>query len=419
MAATPTRAGVPSQTPARGWRPPAPSDASARTVGSWAFAGVAVSSLGGPLALAALVVPAVTADAAASGGLTAIAAAVVFGAPLAIWLRYARHLTPDAERRGPAGGLYAFVHAAAGRRVALVQAAVWTFSYLLYIVYTTVQIVYDLLPQVLPGERPYRTLLALLIPVTIAAVMIAGRAAALIVIGAIAASQLALGGILDGIAVAHLSLPASSFGTSASAGSIATAGAKSSLLYICAGLPLFIGGELATPGPTIRRGLLGAYLATVAMVVLAVAPLAAAPGLSRTDVPGFELAAQFASTGLARVIGVGIAVSIAGVILCEYLALTRLAAAVGGWATRRAAIVVGATIVAAAPLSLLDPNGFYDALARPSLVALWLSQLIVFAAFPFFAARRGLRLAPALTLTAVACALAGYGLYTSVASPSS
>ena len=87
--------------------------------------------------------------------------------------------------------------------------------------------------------------------------------------------------------------------------------------------------------------LIGAYLVTVVIVVLAVAPLAAAPGLARTDVPGVELDRQFASTGLARAIGVGIAVSVAGVILCEYLALTRLAAAVGGWATRRASIAVG------------------------------------------------------------------------------
>jgi len=52
-------------------------------------------------------------------------------------------------------------------------------------------------------------------------------------------------------------------------------------------------------------------------------------------------------------------------------------------------------------------------------VALWISQLIVFAAFPRFAARRGMRGLPALLLAAVACALAGYGLYTSIAAPAS
>jgi hypothetical protein len=150
-----------------------------------------------------------------------------------------------------------------------------------------------------------------------------------------------------------------------------------------------------------------------------VAPLAAAPGLAHTDVPGVELAAQFSGTVLARAIGIGVAVSIAGVILCEYLALTRLAAAVGGWATRRVSIVVGMIVVAAAPITLIDPDGIYDALARVSVAALWISQLIVFAVFPRFAARRGLRRGPAWALTAVAGALALYGLYTAVAHPAS
>jgi hypothetical protein len=392
-----------------------------RPIGTWAFAGVAIASLGGPLALAALIVPSVAEDAITSGGLATLAAAVVFVAPLAIWLRYAGHLRAGADptRPGAGGGLYTFVLEAVGPRVALAQAAVWTLSYLLYIIYTTIQIVYELLPQVLPGEARYQTVLALAIPVAVAATMIAGRTAALAVIGAVAVSQLALSGILDGVTVAHLSLPLSSFGTSAPAGSFAKAGAKTSLLYICAGLPLFLGGELAAPARTSRRVLIGAYLVTVVIVVLAVAPLAAAPGLARTDVPGVELAAQFSGTALARTIAIGVAVSIAGVILCEYLALTRLAAAVGGWATRRVSIVVGVIVVAAAPITLIDPDGIYDQLTRVSVAALWVSQLMVFAAFPRFAARRGLHPGLAWGLTAVASALAVYGLYLAVIQPSS
>ena len=392
-----------------------------RPIGTWAFAGVAIASLGGPLALAALIVPSVAEDAISSAGLVTLASAVVFAAPLAIWLLYVGHLRAGADptRPGAPGGLYTFVLEAAGRRVALAQAAVWTLSYLLYIVYTTVQIVYELLPQVLPGEARYQTLLALVIPVAVAATMIAGRTTALVVIGAVAISQLVLGGILDAVAVKHLGLPLSSFGTSASAGSFAEAAAKTSLLYICAGLPLFLGGELAAPSRTTRRVLIGAYLLTIAVVVLAVAPLAAAPGLAQTDVPGVELTVQFASTGLARAIGIGVAVSIGGVILCEYLALTRLLAAVGGWATRRTSLAVGVIIIAAAPIMLIDPDGIYDALARVSLTALWISQMIVFLVFPRFAARRGLPVAPACALSAVATALAGYGLYLSVVQPAS
>ncbi len=383
-----------------------------RPIGPWAFAGVAVASFGGPLALAALAAPGLAADASESAGLAMLAAAVVFIAPLAIWLRYSRHVSS-------AGGLYAFVEAAAGRRVALAQAAIWMFSYALYIVYTTVQIVYDLLPQVIPGERQYQTVLALLIPVALAAVMIAGRAATLIVLGLMAAGQLVLAGILDGVTLANISTPASSFGAGAPAGALAKASAQTSLLYICGSLPLFLGGELATPARTIRRGLTGAFLVTATVIVLAVAPLAAAPGLLRTEIPGVSVVEQFAGVGWARAIGIGVAVSTAGVILCEYLAVTRLVHAVTRWRIRPIAVVIGVGIVLAAPFTLIDPDGFYDTLVKPSLVALWLSQLIVFAVYPLFAIKRGQRVWPAWTLSVIASALAVYGLVTTLQQASS
>jgi len=181
-----------------------PGSTSEPPIGTWAFTGVAVASFGGPLALAALNAPGLVGDASASAGLAMLAAVAVFTAPLAIWLRYSRLVSSS-------GGLYAFVEAAAGRRVALAQAALWIVSYVLYLVYTTVQIVDDILPSVVPSERGYQTLLALLIPIAIAGVMIAGRAATLIVIGLIAAAQLALAGILDAVTLAHISTPASTF----------------------------------------------------------------------------------------------------------------------------------------------------------------------------------------------------------------
>jgi len=383
-----------------------------RPIGSWAFAGVAVASFGGPLALAALSAPGLVGDAEDSAGLAMLAAAVVFIAPLAIWLRYSRHIHS-------AGGLYAFVEAAAGRRVALAQAAIWAFSYGLYIVYTTVQIVYDLLPEVIPGVRPYQTALALLIPVAIAAVMVAGRAATLIVLGVMAGGQLVLAGILDGVTLANISTPASSFGAGAPAGALAKASAQTSLLYICGSLPVFLGGELAAPARTIRRGLTGAFLVTATVIVLAVAPLAAAPGLLHTEIPGVSVVEQFAGVGLARAIGIGVAVSTAGVILCEYLALTRLVHAIGRWRMRPIAAVIGAGVVLAAPFTLIDPDGFYDSLVKPSLVALWLSQLIVFAVYPLYARKRHQRMLPAWTFSLIASAFAIYGLVSTLQQASS
>jgi hypothetical protein len=368
---------------------------------------VAVASFGGPLALAGLSAPGLVGEASDSAGLAMLAAAAVFTLPLVIWLRYARHVTSS-------GGLYSFVEAAAGRRVALAQAAVWILSYALYLVYTTVQIVYDVLPAVLPGVGPYQTLLALLIPVAIVAVMVAGRGPTLIVLGVVAVGQLVLVGILDWVTLTNLPVSASTVGASAPAGAFAKASGQTSLLYICGSLPLFLGGELRRPGPTIRRGLTGAFVVTAAVVTLAVAPLAAAPGLLRTDVPGLRVAQQFSTPGVATAIGVGIAVSIGGLIVCEYLALTRLVHAIASWRVRSITLAIGALMVLAAPFSLGDPEGFYRALIKPSLIALWLSQLIVFAVYPLFVRRQRGRALPAWLLSTAASALAIYGLWTSI-----
>jgi len=383
----------------------------ARPIGQWAYAGVAVASLGGPLALAALYAPSIVGGAASSAGLAMVAGAVVFGFPLAIWFGYARHVSS-------AGGLYAFTEAAAGRRIAMAQAGLWALSYLLYLVYTTAQIVYDTLPAVLPGEVRYQTPLEVGIPVVLAGVMIAGRRATLIVIGLLAAGQLALAAALSGVTLANVTTPAGSFGASAPAGSLAIAGGQTALLYVCAGLPFFLGGELGgdlrRAFRISRRGLLGAYLATVVVIIAAVAPLAADPALTQSAIPGMEVAQRFVGHGFAVTVGIGVAVSVAGVILVEYLALSRLTVAVTSWPLRPVVIGIGVIMVAAGPVLLINPDRIYDDLLTPSLFALWLSQLVTFAVYPRFVAKRGGRALPALVLAAGASALAIYGLWTTI-----
>jgi hypothetical protein len=383
----------------------------ARPIGQWGFAGVAVASLGGPLALAALYAPSIAGGASSSAGLAMVAAAVVFGFPLAIWFGYARHISS-------AGGLYSFTEAAAGRRVAIAQAGLWALSYLLYLVYTTAQIVYDTLPAVLPGEVRYQKPLEIVIPVVLAGVMIAGRRFTLLVIGLLAAGQLALAAALSGVTLANVSTPASSFGASAPAGSLAIASGQTALLYICGSLPFFLGGELGgdlrQAFRVTRRGLLGAYLATVVVIILAVAPLAADPAFTHVAIPGMLVAENFVGHGFALTIGIGVAVSVAGVILVEYLALSRLTAAVTAWPMRKIIIGIGAIMVAVAPVLLINPDRIYDALLTPSLFALWLSQLVTFAVYPRFIAKRGGRVLPALVLAAGASALAIYGLWLTI-----
>jgi len=388
---------------------------SARPIGLWGYTGVAVTSLGGPLALAAMAAPMIAFGAASSAGLAMIASAVAFCFPLAIWFGYARHISSSA-------GLYAFTEAAAGRRVALLQGGLWVLSYLLYLVYTPAQIVYDTLPAVLPGEVRYQTPLEIVIPVVLAGVMIAGRRAALLVIGLLAAGQLAIAAALAGVTLSGFTTPASSFGGSAPAGSLAIASGQTALLYICGSLPFFMGGELGGAGRafrTARRGLLGAYLATVVVTIAAVAPLAADPAMMQGAIPGMSVAQQFAGRGFAVTVGIAVAASVAGLILVEYLALSRLAVALTAWPMRRILVGLGVVMVATAPVLLINPDQIYSDLLMPSLFALWLSQLVTFAVYPLFVARRGGRLLPALVLAAGASALALYGLWTAIQSATS
>ena len=220
-----------------------------------------------------------------------------------------------------------------------------------------------------------------------------------------------------------MSTPASSFGASAPTGSLAIASGQTALLYICGSLPFFLGGELGGNARqafrTTRRGLLGAYAATVVVIIAAVAPLAADPALARSEVPGMAVAERFVGHGFAVTVGIGAAVSVAGVILVEYLALSRLTVAVTAWPLRRVIVGIGVIMVAAAPLLLINPDQIYDDLLRPSLFALWLSQLVTFAVYPRFVARRGGRVRPALVLAAGASALAVYGLWTTIQTASS
>jgi amino acid transporter len=355
------------------------------------------------LALAALYAPNIVGDASASAGLVMIAAAVVFVFPLAMWLHYS-------SRVATSGGLYGFVEAAAGPRIALVQAGIWTLSYFLYLLYTTASIVYDTLPAVLPGVTPYQPYLEIAIPVALAAVMIAGRAATLAVIGALAAGQMILVGVLAELAIHH-SAPASSFGFGAGRGDFATATGQTALLYVCGSLPLFLGGEVARPRQTVRRGLIAGYLLVALGVLAVVFPLATDPAFTRAPIPGMSVAEIFAGHGLAVTVGLGVAASVAGVMLVEYLALSRLLHVLTGRSVRSLVVGLGAALVAVAPVSLIDPDSLYDDLLKPSLIALWLSQLIVFAVYPRFARRHGVRAAPAWALTLVCCAFGVYGLW--------
>lgn len=391
--------------------PPAgPASLAGRPIGNLAFLGVAVASFGGPLALAAFYVPTIVDDVTPSAGFITLVGSIAFVVPLLVWLRYAGRIAGS-------GGLYDYVRTAVGRRPAMVFAALWIFSYALYLTYTTAAIVYDTLPTVLPWIGPWRSTLEIAIPVLLAAIMLGGRTLTLAVLGLVAAGQLVLVAVLAGVTIGH-DAPAHSFAAPTASHHLATAGGEVALLYVCGSLPLFLGGEVRNPQRTIRRLLPLAYALTAIGVTAAVFPLAQNPAFTHAAIPGMSVAQVFSGRGLAVAVGVGVAVSTAGVMLVEYLALTRLLHRLTARPMRQIVAVLAVVLVVSAPITLIDPDRIYDDLLKPSLVALWLSQLVVFVAYPRFRARIARVRAHDVVLAAGASAFAIYGIYATFQSAS-
>ena len=368
---------------------------------------VTLAAFGGPLALAALYAPGNVEDVTGSGGLIVIVAAIAFVAPLVVWLRFSRDIA------GP-GGLTAFVEAAAGRPIALVQAALWVTSYTLYLLYTSAYVVYDVLPVAWPGVHDWRPLLAGVLPAAAAVVVVSGRRVAIGAIAALAIFQLALLILVDVVAVQHAP-GASAFHVDASAdtgralGGIAT-------LFVCGSLPLFLGAEVRDAARTFTRMLPTAFVVTAIGVVLAVYPLARDPAFAHARVPGVSLVRVDVGHSTGTLVGFGVAASIIAVLLLEYVALTRLLHYVSGASVTSWVWRLGVALAVTGPVSLLlDPDKFYDSLIKPSLILLWLSQAVVVAAFPLYLRRRGALRPWHLLVTVVALGVMVFGFVDTVA----
>jgi len=372
-------------------------EARASGVSPLLFFGFAVASIGGPLALPTLF-PGTAGEGADSAGLVVLLAVLVFAAPLAIWLAFSRRLVSP-------GGLTAFVAEAAGRRVALAHGWIWAFAYFLYLPYTITFVVYDLLAPVFPGLVAYRGALELLLPVAIVLVALAPLPAVLAGLTALAGAQLVLLPVLGGVALAHV--PAR-FAQAPAFEPTSRAVGGTALLFVCVSLPLYLGAEARGGGRTVRRSLVAAVAVVGALFLVAAVPLAAVPDALRdAPVPGAAVAQAYGGRGLAVAVGLLTAGSTLALIVAEYLALGRLLHWLHGVPVRTVLASVAVPFVVADAVSLVDPERFYTELLKPSLAALFVSQLVVFVVFPRF--RRG---PLALGVAAVASALAAFGLYT-------
>jgi hypothetical protein len=187
------------------------------------------------------------------------------------------------------------------------------------------------------------------------------------------------------------------------------------LLFVCASLPLYLGAEVRGGSKTVRRGLAFAVAIVGLCFFVAALGMSTVPSaLLHFPVPAAAIAKYYSGRPLEVAVALGIAVGTLALIVAEYLALGRLLHWLHGPPLRRVLLWIAFPFVAADVLSLINPQEFYDKLLRPSLGALFVSQLIVFVVFPLY--RRGLRWLP---LVAVASGLAGWGFYTLVAGSAS
>ena len=369
------------------------------------FVGFAIASIGGPLALANFLPGTAGGDGIASAGLVVALAVAVFAAPLTLWLVYSRRVVSR-------GGLTAFVEAAAGRPAALVHGWIWALAYFLYLPYTITYVVYDVLAPAFPGIGPYRWLLELILPVAIVLLVLAPLRLALVSLLAVGLAQLVLLLVLGGVMLSNV--PAR-FAARPEADPTARAVAGTALLFICASLPLYLGAEVRGRSRTVRRGL------TLAVAVVAVCFFVAALGMSTVPqallefpLPAAAIARYYSGRSLEVAVALGIAVGTLALIVAEYLALGRLLNWLHGPPLRRVLLWIAVPFVAADVISLVNPQEFYDKLLKPSLGALFISQLIVFVVFPLF--KPGLRWLP---LVAISSGLAGWGFYVLVAGSAS
>ncbi len=338
-----------------------------------------------------------------SAGLVAVLAAALYAAPLVVWVRFTRGVLSPA-------GLAGFVGLAAGRRLALLQAAVWSISYFLYLPYTVTDIVYEMLADVFPGIEPWRPVLEVTLPVALVGLVLLGTLPALRVLAVSAVLQLATILVFGAVLVAHVGVPAHSF---THAHGVLRGAASVSLLFVCGSLPLFLGAEAIGGGVTLRRSLVVAGVVAAAYVVFGVFAYAAVdPALRSADLPGYAVASAYSGRAFGIVVGAGAAASVAGLIVAEYLALSRLLYAFTGISVGRIVRLIAVPFVALDALSLINTEWFDENVLRPSLIALYLSQLIVFAVYPLYRRRPS-----DVAIAAIAFAVMAWGLWRAIVAP--
>ncbi len=293
--------------------------------------------------------------------------------------------------------------------VALVQGCIWTFSYFLYLPFTVTYL----------GVRTSSGVVSRIVPTRgCSSSRCRSRSRArssrpsgslFVLVAVVAVVQVALTVVLAVVDRRARGRPPWSVSAPHSNGPSVAGISNVSLLFICASLPLFLGGEVSGGGRTVRRTIVAAVGLTGVLILAVSVPMAALGDsqLAALEAPGYTLVKAYEGNDLATVIALGAAASVVAVIVAEFVALTRLMRAMLGVSIERAARVIAVLFVAGDAISLIAPQRFYSYALTPSLVALYVSQAIVFLVYPRF---RGRPTRLEWLAVAAATGLAGFGL---------
>ncbi len=340
--------------------------------------GFAISSIGGPLALAAIFL-----TSSASSGIhdipaTLLIGIILFSTVILIWMRYS-------DRIASSGGLYAFVKEASGERIARLQGYVWILSYFLYLPYTVTYIVFYILPSIFSVSNPDLYALEIVLPVIISAMIVVNRKLPFYFLFFLAIAQVAIVLILSAVIFGVVGLNPSSAVPNVSLGSLAKGGSGLALLFICADLPIFLGGEAQGKGKSIKNALAFSFAIVALLLLIFSIAISNLPENSDTfTVFGFQLAQQYGSNLFASILGIFAVLSIIGLIIAEFIGLSRLMSAMFKLSMPKILIYISAAFIFMDILSLANPDSFYNYLILPSLFALYASQLMVFLVYPMF-----------------------------------
>jgi hypothetical protein len=277
-------------------------------------------------------------------------------------------------------------------------------------------VAYSVLPAGFPALHAWRPAVELGLPTLLGAGLVLRER---LVIGLLAAgliAQLAVAAALAWVLADGAGLPASGLAPHGSASALARGSANVSLLFLCASLPLFLAGEVRGGGRTARRVIPAAVVPSALVLAACALPFAALAGsaVATVELPGRVLALVYSGAALAGLVTAAVAVSELGVVCVEFMALVRVAPFVTGWTARRAAAVLAGVWLAGDAASLVNPEWAYERLLTPALLALYASNAMVFAVYPLFERRHGIRSLPARAAAAAALGLMVFGAWVAV-----